>query len=85
MCQMDDILVFRSNQAEHNARLVAVMECLEAAEVTLNPDQCEFGKRIELYWAHSRSGGNSTRPTEDIRYCRDGDTSQQPIFAYLWA
>ena len=52
VCQTDDILVFGSNQAEHDARLVAVMERLESAGVTLNPDKCEFGKRTVKFLGH---------------------------------
>ena len=52
VCQMDDILVFGSNQAEHDARLVAVMERLESAGVTLNPDKCEFRKRTVKFLGH---------------------------------
>ena len=46
------ILVFGSNQAEHDSRLVAVMEHLAAERVTLNPEKCEFGKRFVKFVRH---------------------------------
>ena len=49
---MDGILVFGSNQAEHDSRLVAVMERLEKEHVTLNPEKCEFGKRSVKFLGH---------------------------------
>ena len=52
VCQMDDILVFGSNQAEHDSRLTAVMERLEAKGATLNPEKCEFGKRTVRFLGH---------------------------------
>ena len=52
VCQMDDILVFGSNQAEHDSRLVAVMERLEENQVTLNSEKCELGKRSVKFLGH---------------------------------
>ena len=42
ICMMDDILVYGRNQEEHNSRLMAVLECLKLARVTLNKDKCRF-------------------------------------------
>ena len=42
--QMDNILVFRSNNAEHNARLLAVLECIKSAGATLNTLKCNSAK-----------------------------------------
>ena len=42
ICMMDDILVYGCNQAEHDSRLMAVLECLKQARVTLNKDKCSF-------------------------------------------
>ena len=33
VCQMDDVLVFGSTKAEHDARLLAVLKCIQAAGV----------------------------------------------------
>ena len=43
LCHMDDVLVYGTNQIEHDARLRAVMKRLEAAGKTLTSDKCEFG------------------------------------------
>ena len=45
-CLMDDVIVLRSNQEELNTRLMATLERLEKAEVTLNSQKCEFRKQI---------------------------------------
>lgn len=36
LCQMDDVLAFRKDRAEHDTRLMAVLKRLESAGVTLN-------------------------------------------------
>lgn len=46
---MDDVLIYGANEAEHNSQLTAIMEHLEAAGVTLNPDKCEFSKMAEKF------------------------------------
>ena len=51
-CQMDDILVFGKDEAEHNNRLVAVLQRIEEAGVTLNPEKCEFNKRELTFLGH---------------------------------
>ena len=43
-CQMDDIIVYGANQAEHDERLEAVLTRLQQAKVTLNGEKCEFSK-----------------------------------------
>ena len=52
VCQMDDILVFGSNKAQHDARLHAVLKRIEAAGVTLNKQKCEFGKTSITFLGH---------------------------------
>ena len=42
VCMMDDILVHGRTQDEHDHRLVAVLERLKDARVTLNKDKCTF-------------------------------------------
>ena len=41
LCLMDDILIFGKDQKEHNTRLTAALERIQAAGVTLNKDKCE--------------------------------------------
>ena len=69
-CQMDDILVFGRDQAEHNARLEAVLRRIEEAGVTLNPEKCEFSKDKLTFLGHViNSNGIQADPekTEAIR------------------
>ena len=44
VCQINDILIFWTTQADYDARLVAFMEWIKAAGVTLNPEKCAFHK-----------------------------------------
>ena len=39
LCQMDDVLIFGRDQAEHDRRLEAVLTRIEKAGVTLNPQK----------------------------------------------
>lgn len=43
-CQMDYIILYGANQAEHDERLEAVLTRLQWAKVTLNWEKCEFSK-----------------------------------------
>ena len=44
VCQMDDVLIFGCNRAEHDARLKAALTKIKAARITLNRDKCAFGQ-----------------------------------------
>ena len=52
VCLMDDVLVFGANQAEHDARLTAVLERIQAARVTLNPEKCKFRCKSVKFLGH---------------------------------
>ena len=52
LCQMDDVLIFGSTQAEHDSRPFAVLNRIEAAGVTLNPEKCEFRKEPVKFLGH---------------------------------
>ena len=41
---IDDVLIHGSTQDEHDQRLIAVLERLNQAKVTLNQAKCEFSK-----------------------------------------
>jgi len=43
VCQMDDVLVFGSDRAHHDARLLAILQRIESAGATLNAQKCVFG------------------------------------------
>ena len=42
VCLMDVVLIFDSNKYEHDTRLMAVLQRLEIAGVTLNFQKCQF-------------------------------------------
>lgn len=44
LCQMDDGLVYRDTQAQHDTRLLAVLGRLQEAGVPLRGEKCEFSK-----------------------------------------
>ena len=52
LCQMDDILVFGSNQEEHDRCLLAALQRITEAGATLNPDKCEIGKQRLKFLGH---------------------------------
>ena len=58
LCQMDDVLVFGSNQQEHDFRLHAVLKAIKAAGVTLNSEKCSFSVDKLKFLSHviSRDG-----------------------------
>jgi len=56
LCLMDDILIFGKDQKEHDARLTAALERIQAAGVTLNKDKCEFNKTTLTFLGHTIDG-----------------------------
>ena len=50
---MDDILIFGKDQNEHDTRLTAALERIQAAGVTLNKEKCEFNKTSLTFLGHS--------------------------------
>ena len=42
VCHVDDVLVSKKDKAEHNDRLHAVLQKIQAAGFTLNRDKCQF-------------------------------------------
>ena len=44
LCIMDDILIYGSNQEEHDARLTVALDRIQAANLTLNRDKCKFSQ-----------------------------------------
>ena len=53
LCLMDDILIFGKDQKEHDTRLTAALERIQAAGVTLNKDKCEFNKTSLTFLGHT--------------------------------
>ena len=52
LCLMDDVLVFGKSAEEHDTRLLAVLQRIQQAGVTLNPDKCEFNKTSLIFLGH---------------------------------
>ena len=49
---IDNIIVFGADQKEYDERLSAVMERLEAANVTLNEEKCQFSTTKVNFLGH---------------------------------
>ena len=49
---MDDVLIFGKDQKEHDSRLTAALEKIQAAGVTLNKDKCKFNKTSLTFLGH---------------------------------
>ena len=60
----DDIVVHGRNDAEHDQRLLAVLQCLQEAGLTLNPSKCEFGLRELVFYGHKLTS-NCVRPSDE--------------------
>eukprot|EP00731_Ephydatia_muelleri_P028828 Em0020g472a len=52
LCQIDDILIFGNNQHQHDIRLMAALDRIEKAGVTLNPTKCVFSRRQIQFLGH---------------------------------
>ena len=52
LCLIDDVLVFGRDREEHDQRLLAALQKIEAAGATLNPEKCEFGKTSLKFLGH---------------------------------
>lgn len=52
VCHMDDVLMWGHSQEEHNARLLAVLQKMENAGVTLNLDKCALSQREVKFLGH---------------------------------
>ena len=52
VCQMDDVLIFGKTKDEHDARLVAALDRICSAGVTLNREKCLFGQDSLKFLGH---------------------------------
>ena len=52
LCQMDDVLIWGRNQADHDQRLEAALKRIEEAGATVNPQKCEFNKTKITFLGH---------------------------------
>jgi len=53
VCHVDDILIFGKDQAEHDTRLTAVLQAVQAAGLTLNCEKCQFNQTCISFLGHS--------------------------------
>ena len=70
---MDDVLVFGSSRAEHDARLLVALKRIDDAGVTLNIEKCEFSRTSITFLGHRiNQSGISADPekTKAIRAMR---------------
>ena len=59
-----------SAQSEHNKRLTAALECIQAAGATPNPEKCKFGKPELKFLGHLvNEGGIHADPTKTSAIC----------------
>ena len=63
-CFLDDILIVGSTDAEHDARVMQVLQRLKQRGVRLKKDKCEFGQSEVTYLGH-RVDPEGLKPTED--------------------
>jgi len=64
-CQVDDILVFGETQEQHDKRLIAVLERLADANVTLNLEKCKFSTdKVEFLGHVINKDGVQIDPTK---------------------
>ena len=52
LCHLDDVLVYGKDSQEHDSRLIAVLERIRAAGITVNPTKCEFAKTQLTFLGH---------------------------------
>ena len=52
VCLIDDNLIYGNTQEEHDEQLLAVLNKLEEAGLTLNRDKCEFSQRKVRFLGH---------------------------------
>ena len=52
ICLIDDILIYGNTQEEHDEQLLAVLNRLEEAGLTLNRDKCKFSWREVKFPGH---------------------------------
>ena len=67
LCLMDDIIIHGKNQQEHKERLLATIQRLQAAGVTLNQEKCQFGKSTFNYLGHIISADNISPHSNKVK------------------
>lgn len=52
LCQIDDILIFGSDQKQHDGRLVAALQHIQEVGITRNAEKCEFSQSQLTFLGH---------------------------------
>lgn len=68
---IDDILVWGTNQEEHDKRLRAVLDRCEQINLTLNQDKCQFSVPKVSYIGHILSADGVQPDPEEVRAIRE--------------
>lgn len=77
---IDDILIYGSDQKEHDVHLAAVKQALMANEVTLNESKCIYSKNGLKFLGHNLSANGITPDVdklESIRNFREPRTGEE--------
>lgn len=64
---MDDVLVYGSNEEEHNQRLTAVLETIRQSGLKLNKAKCRFNRSEICYFGHTISAGGIKPDVSKVR------------------
>ena len=75
VCLIDDVLVIGKDEAEHDTRLMQVLERLESVGVTLNREKCAFRQSSVKFLGHLIDDGVRADP-EKTSAIRDMETPQ---------
>ena len=65
VCLIDDILVHGETQAQHDERLVKVLNLLQESGLTLNSEKCKFSQTKVPFLGHVIDGGGGIHPDPD--------------------
>ncbi|KAL7846654.1 hypothetical protein SRHO_G00216340 [Serrasalmus rhombeus] len=76
VCHMDDVLIWGSTQAEHDARVHAVLQRAQEAGITLNMAKCEFSKTTVKFLGYVISPEGVTPDPEKTRAVQEMDPPQ---------
>ena len=74
VCEMDDILIFGSNQLEHDSRVHKVLNTLKKNKLTLNAEKCEFSKKRVKFLGHILDGYGVHADPEKVAAIRNMET-----------
>ena len=88
LCHMDDVLIFGRTQQEHDARLHAALQKIQAAGATLNLEKCEFYRDRLTFVGHViDEQGVSPDPhkTSAIVAWRDQKPQQKSEDFWVWS